>query len=159
MKSWLNTNTSPTVDRPVAGDDTVAEDAVVFAVDGPRLDEGVELDERSGVEQQIDSLASRQLSAGMLLVDAGLAPAEERFRAHRSQPLDPFLVRRHVGTPPLGSSLRKDSGNDSARRRASDDRDPTDSCKPVQPSDISTELVNNSQTVWITTTLNHSRLE
>ena len=82
VKSWLKTKTVPPVDRAVAGDDAVAEDRVGIAVVAARRDEGVELDEGPGVEQQLDPLARGQLAAGVLLVDPDLAAAErERARA------------------------------------------------------------------------------
>ena len=58
-------------------------------------DERVELDERARVEQQLESFARGQLAARVLLLDALLATAELRLGAHRHQPLEPLLVRRH----------------------------------------------------------------
>jgi hypothetical protein len=79
----------------VTRDDAIAEEPVALAVGGARLHERVELDERPGVEQQLDPLPRGELSAGMLLVDPVLSPTETRFRAQRSQAVDTFLVRRH----------------------------------------------------------------
>src|SRR4029453_6866516 len=88
------------VDAAVTGDHAVAEDAVAIAVGRPRLDERVELDERTRAEEQLDSFPCGELAARVLLVDTVLSPTEERFRAQRPQSLDPFLVRRHGDRPP-----------------------------------------------------------
>ena len=96
VKSWLKTKTQPAVDRPVAGDDAVAEDDLRRRVRSPRTDEyeRVELDERVGVEQQVESLARGQLAAGVLLVDPDFAATEQGLGAHRFKPRDAFFVRR-----------------------------------------------------------------
>ncbi len=62
------------VDRAVAGDDAVAERTVVgqAEVGAAVASEGVELDERSFVEERLDALASGQLALGVNLLDCGL---------------------------------------------------------------------------------------
>ena len=54
----------PPVDRAVAGDDAIAEDALPVEAElrGPVGDERVELDEGPGVEQEVEALARRQLA-------------------------------------------------------------------------------------------------
>ncbi len=69
----------PRIHRAVAADDAVAGDgrglvhAEVAAAVG---DEGVDLDERAGVEEQLDALAGGELARRVLLVDALLAAAQ-----------------------------------------------------------------------------------
>ncbi|HET9520966.1 MAG TPA: hypothetical protein VFO73_07980 [Candidatus Limnocylindrales bacterium] len=91
----------------MAGDDAIAQVRRLAGVRRRRSirHERIELDERAGIEQEVEPLAGRQLPASMLLLDPRLAPTEKRFGAHPPQALDPFLVRGH-GLPP---SLRKDS--------------------------------------------------
>ena len=62
-----------TVDGAVAGDDAVAEDRVVRTAVATG-DERVELDERPGVEQQVEPLARRQLAGGVLPLDRAPVP-------------------------------------------------------------------------------------
>jgi hypothetical protein len=66
-------------------------------------DEGVQLDEGIGVEQQLETLARRQFSPFVLLVDAILPAAESSLRTHRIKPRQSLLVRRQ------GSHLRENS--------------------------------------------------
>ncbi len=76
-------------DQAVAGDHAVAEELLlvhpeVVAAVGLEL---VELDERAGVEQQLDALARGQLAVGVLLVDAIGAAAELGARVERGEAL------------------------------------------------------------------------
>ena len=82
-----------TVDGPVPGDHAIAEERGLDLGIAIR-DERVELDERSGVEQQLQSFTRRQFSARMLLVDALLPAAQQRLRAHRVEPRRSFLICR-----------------------------------------------------------------
>ena len=98
------------VDRPVPAHHTVAGDAlalhpeVVAAVDHQRI----HLDERAGIEQQVDALVRRQLPGVVLALDALGAAAQARSgkaavevfefavgRAHRCR------RRRHDGSPAM----------------------------------------------------------
>ena len=127
----------PAVDLAVAGDDAVAEERFGRGRVAVR-DERVELDERSRVEQQVESLARRQLAGVVLLRDARRAAALARRGAHLLESREPLRVRRHRSTLLIGLSLRKDSAIISAATRP-----------PTMPR-ISTDSVNNSQSVWIT---------
>ena len=73
----------PAVDRAVTGDDAVAQVALAVQAEVSRAvrDERVQLDERIRVEQQLQSLARRQLAAIVLLLDPLLSPAETRLFA------------------------------------------------------------------------------
>ena len=108
VKSWLKTKTVPAVDETVTGDDAVAEERL-----GRRRvavgDEGVELDERAGIEQQIEALARGQLPGVVLLRDARRAAALARRRAHPLEERESLRVRRHRSALLIGLSLRKDS--------------------------------------------------
>src|SRR5699024_1610662 len=69
------------IDRPVAGDDTVARDALLVhaEVDAAVIDEHVPLFEGVFVQQHRQALARRQLPLGMLRIDAPLTAAEARL--------------------------------------------------------------------------------
>jgi hypothetical protein len=62
----------------VPGDDAVTEDPLVGQAELRRAmgDEGVELDERTVIEEQLESLARGQLSRGVLSLDP-IRPATE----------------------------------------------------------------------------------
>ena len=62
----------------------------------------------SGIEQQVEPLARRQLARLVLFRDAGLAAALPRCRAHLLKAIESLRVRRHRCTAPFGLSLRKD---------------------------------------------------
>ena len=85
-------------------DDAIAEDPLVLEAepDRPVRDERVELDERSRIEEQLQSLARGQLAPGVLPLDPLLPAAQERLCAHLLEPLESVAVGRHV----LGSSVR-----------------------------------------------------
>ena len=91
----------PAVDAAVAGDDAVAERMLVGDPEfGRAMDDiPIELDERAGVEQQLESLARRQLAHRMLLLDSRGSPAGQRFIAHRVEPGESFVVRGHRESP------------------------------------------------------------
>ena len=127
----------PAVDLAVAGDDAVAEERF-----GRRRvavgDERIEFDERVGVEQQVEPFARGQLAGFVLLRDARLATAHPGRRAHLVKAIESLRVGRHRCTAPFGLSLRKDRAiivTPRGRRQA---------------LRISTDSVNNSQSVWIT---------
>ena len=98
----------PAVDRAVAGDDAVAEERFGRRRVAVR-DERVELDERSRVEQQVESFARGQLAGGVLLGDARGATALARRGAHLLEARESLRVGRHRSTLLIGLSLRKDS--------------------------------------------------
>jgi hypothetical protein len=83
----------PTVDGAVAGDHAVAEDLLLLHAEvGAAVgDEAVELDEAARVEQRRDALARGELAGFVLLVDAGLAAAEDGL------PLELFEACEGVG--------------------------------------------------------------
>jgi hypothetical protein len=89
----------------------IAEDMVVGKTElgGSMGDESVELDEGTRVEEEIETLARRQLAGGMLALDARRSPAEACLGAHLVESEQPLLVRRHGVFSPL-VSLRKDAG-------------------------------------------------
>jgi hypothetical protein len=101
----------------VAGDDAIAEDALVLEPEAAAAvdDERVELDEGSGIEQQLEPLARGQLPFGVLLFDALLSAAEPRLRPQRVQSLDLRLVVGHAG---LRSGVRRTPGRALANRSA-----------------------------------------
>ena len=148
VKSWLKTKTEPAVDRPVAGDDAVAEDRCssrpksVVAM----RDERVELDERPGIEQQVEPLARRQLAARVLLLD----PRRLRRRAatRRASASVGRAARRWStpARPPIGCLCARTAAIDIRRRRTRIVR--TDAHPDV--SAYPQNSVNNSRCVWIT---------
>ena len=81
------------VDQAVAGDHAVAEDLLLLhaEVGAPVHHEPPDLDEAARIDEQIDALARRQLSAFVLLLDALGAAAEERACVDVVETLD---VRR-----------------------------------------------------------------
>ena len=78
MKSCAKAKTGRPSTRPGAGDDAVAgDDLLVHAeIAAAVRDELVDFVERSGIEQQIDPLARRQLAGVVLPFEAILAAAE-----------------------------------------------------------------------------------
>jgi hypothetical protein len=78
------------VDEAVARDDAVAEDLLLLHAEvGAAVDdEPIELDEAAGIEQQVDSLARRELAAFVLFLDAFGPAADERLGVHLVEPLD-----------------------------------------------------------------------
>ena len=69
------------VDRAPAGDHTVGERAVVLDAEAvrPVAGEHVELDERAGVEQQVDALAGGELAPLVLAPDRRLVAGRARL--------------------------------------------------------------------------------
>ena len=90
---------APAVDRAVTGDDAVAEHLLLLHVEvgAAMRDEAVDLDEASGIEQEIDALARRQLARRVLPVDAVLAAAFERLGVERIELRDEFGFVGHWG--------------------------------------------------------------
>ena len=87
----------PPVHGPVAGDDAVAEEALIRDARILRAvgDEGIELHERPRIEEEVEALAGRQLAPRMLALDPHGPAAEERLGPHLSQAAQPFVVRGH----------------------------------------------------------------
>ena len=67
----------PTVDRAPAGDDTIGERAGLLDAEAVRAMTGehVELDERAGIEQFLESLACGELAPRVLTIDGLSLPA------------------------------------------------------------------------------------
>ena len=84
----------------MTGDDTIAENRVGIVITPSSGHERIDLDERIGVEEELDPLAGRQLSARVLLLDLGVAATEPGSSSHVSKARSPILIRRH------GSSIR-----------------------------------------------------
>ena len=104
VKSWVKTKTSRPSIGAVAGDHAVAEEALLVQTEvvDARVTNASELDERPRVEQQVESLARRQLAARVLLLDSRRAAAE----------LDAALVSAE-----RSSSSQAGSSTDAWRRR------------------------------------------
>ena len=83
------------VDRAPAGDDAVGERPVVLDAEavGPVAGEHVELDERVGVEQQLEALAGGELAPLVLALDRGRAPGVQRLFPQLGELLEPLLDR------------------------------------------------------------------
>jgi hypothetical protein len=79
------------VDRPVPGDDAVAEGAPGLHAEGGGAVAGelVELGERAGVQQRLDALAGGHLAGGVLLLHRPLGPGVDGL-------LDPALEVRQL---------------------------------------------------------------
>ena len=84
-----------TVDRSPPGDDAVGERPRVLDAEpvGAVAGEHVELDERAGVEQQLDALAGGELAALVLALDRRGAPGVERLLAQVAQLGEPLFDR------------------------------------------------------------------
>ena len=95
VKSCEKTNTSRPSIEAVSGDHAVAEEVLLVEPElrRPMGDECVELDKRTRVEEQVESLARGQLSPGMLPLDPDGAAAKQRLLAHLPQPIDACLAR------------------------------------------------------------------
>jgi hypothetical protein len=76
VKSWLNTNTQATVDGARPGHHPVARDPLLLHAElgAAVVDEGVDLLERAGIEQELQALANAELAALVLRGDT-LGPA------------------------------------------------------------------------------------
>ena len=59
--------------------------------------ERVELDERAGIQQQLESLARCQLAGRVLSFDPDRAAAEQCFDSHLVESVESFFVGRHGG--------------------------------------------------------------
>ena len=94
------------VDGAVAGDDAVAEEVLAIQPELRRAvgDECVELDERSGVEEEVEALARGELAPGVLALDPHRSPTLARLLAHPLEARNPFGVLRHVVWLPAVSS-------------------------------------------------------
>ena len=124
VKSWLKTKTSRPSIVPVSGHDAIAEVALLGKpeVSRPMRHEGIQLDERPGVEQQIEAFASGQLAGSMLLLDALGSAAELRLGAHLVEPIQPFFIRRHGRAPRYGTSRASCARGSVSLRTDSDDQ-------------------------------------
>ncbi len=107
VKSWLKTNTvrpsiSPwPVTTPSPRNDSVAVASRLVTNASSSTNE-------SGIEQQVETFARRQLAGFVLLRDARLAAALPRRRTHLVKAIESLRVGRHRCTAPFGLSLRKD---------------------------------------------------
>ena len=155
VKSWLKTNTSRPSMRAVAGDDAVAEDALLVEAEVGRAvgHERVELDERARVEQQLEPLARRQLAPRVLLLDPRLlrrraaiprASAAVARSVPRSSTRPPYARARlcartaaHVGVRACSRRFQRTRADASCRHR-------------YASHDISTEFGEQRRVVWIT---------
>jgi len=65
------------------------------------LDEGIQLDERPGIQEQLDPLAGKQLPARPLPLDGRARTRVKRLLAQALERLQPFPsgVFRHAGEP------------------------------------------------------------
>jgi hypothetical protein len=81
------------VDRAVAGDDAVAEEALVLETDGAVGDEPVQLHEAARIQQQVEALARRQLASLVLGTDPVRAATLLGLATQFLQPLQ--LLRDH----------------------------------------------------------------
>ena len=127
----------PPVDLAVTGDDPVAEERFGCTRVAVR-DERIQFDERTRIQQQVEPFAGRQLSGLVLFCDTSLATTLARHRTHLLKSIESLCVGRHRSETPFGLSLRKD-------------RAIIDTARPVdRRTRISTDSVNNSQSVWIT---------
>jgi hypothetical protein len=102
----------PARDRPRAADHAVARDQRLLHAEVAAAvnDEGIELEEGAGVEQQRDPLVRRQLALGVLALDAGGASALQPALAQGLEVGDAFFEGHRVG--------RKVTGRFPAARRA-----------------------------------------
>jgi hypothetical protein len=112
--------------------------------------ERVELDERSWVEQEIETLACRQFAGVVLSLDPGRPTAEQGLRAHLVEPAESFVVRRQGVSST--TSLCKDMSiiEAGATRIATLAARMHGFARRPRIGDISTETVNNWQMLWIT---------
>ena len=86
VKSWLKTKTSPAVDLAVAGDHAVAEERFRSAEVASRwVTNASSSTNESGIEQQVEPLARRQLAGLVLLRDARRAAAQPGRRRASGQ--------------------------------------------------------------------------
>ena len=100
------------VDRAPSGDHAVGERPVVLDAEAVRPVAGqhVELDERAGVEQQLDALAGGELAPLVLAPDRRLAPGVQRLFLQLRELLEALLDRvRHrspgsAAASPCGAS-------------------------------------------------------
>ena len=97
----------PPVDAPEPGDHAVARDALALhpEVVAAVSDEAIDLVEAAGVEQEIESLACRELAGRVLLVDPFLAAPVEARRLQVLQTLADVVA--HVSPPNVVRRCRK----------------------------------------------------
>ena len=95
VKSWREHEDLAAVDRAPPGDDTVGERAVLLDAEpvGAVTGEHVELDERAGVEQQLEPLAREQLAPLVLALDRLRAAGVQRLLAQLVELLEALLDR------------------------------------------------------------------
>ena len=98
VKSWLKTKTSrpSIVPWPVTTPSPRMCCVVEPELGRPVGDERVELDERPGIEQEVEALARGQLAEGVLPLDPDRSPTEQRLPAHLLQALEALFAGRHV---------------------------------------------------------------
>ena len=90
----------PPVDSPVAADNAVSENELLVQskVGGPMRDEGIELNERVLVEEQLEPFACRQLVPLVLLRYPLSAAAQLRLVTELSEVRE-LIGRRHERPP------------------------------------------------------------
>ena len=98
----------------MSGDNAIAEEVLAVEAEFRRAmgHERIELHEGAGVQQQLETLAGRQLAPRMLTLHAHGSPTQQGLGAHALETCDPIRVLGHVQgflLPPL-PSLRKDAG-------------------------------------------------
>ena len=95
VKSWAEHEDLAAVDRAPAGDHAVGERTGVLDAEavGAVAGEHVELDERAGIEQQVDALARGELAALVLALDRRRAPGVQRLLAQLGELREPLLDR------------------------------------------------------------------
>ena len=104
VKSWLKTKTSrpSIVPWPVTTPSPRKCWSVEPELGRPVGDERVELDERSGIEQEVEPLAGRQLAPRVLALDPDRAATEQRLGAHLLEAGEALLVGRGTGCSSFG---------------------------------------------------------
>ena len=101
----------PAIDGAVASHHAIAEDMVFGETEFRRAmgHEGIELNERTWIEQQVEPLAGGQLAPRVLALDANRSPAEQGFGAHLVEAAKPFFIGRHRRfQPPPVLAQRRD---------------------------------------------------
>jgi hypothetical protein len=85
----------------VPGHDAVPENELLVQAElrGTVRDERIQLDERPGVEQQVEALARRELAPGVLAIDAGRSPTEQGLGSHALESIEALVVRTQAESP------------------------------------------------------------
>ena len=157
VKSWLKTKTSRPSIVPCPVTTPSPRKLLLGQTELRRAmrDERIELDEGPGIEQQLESLAGRQLAPGVLSLDTDRAAAEQRFGSHLREAIQPLVVGRHALAPL--PSLRKDTVRNRDPGHHSPGSEPDRSTAARRSSSTSGDptihsSVHNWTIVWITRT-------